>query len=123
MSKPTTYPPLSQVTDGTEIYSQRPSAGATPKNFRFSALKLYQYILGKLESFSTGPARVTPLSTSSGATFVIPSLFPLPDASSKIQVYRDGMLIPWGRGVTRNGNTLTFIPELDDEFIEVIIHR
>lgn len=121
MGKPTNYPVISQVSDGTEIYTQRPAAGDPPANFRMTAFMLYQYILQKLGSFTSAPQRISYPIALSGNTVEISNNVVLPVSNARIYVYREGRLIPWNRGITRSGHVVTFTPALDEEFIEFSI--
>jgi len=121
MGKPTAYPLLEELKDGTELYTQRPDAPDDPGNFRFTAFMVYQYILKKLGSFSSAPQRISYPVAVSGNTIGIPSTVVLPVSNARIYVYRDGRLIAWNRGVTRVGNVVTFTPPLDEEYIEFSI--
>lgn len=123
MAKPTTYPLLSEVKDGTELYTQRPDAPAAPANFRFTAFMIYQYLVAKFGNISVAPQRISYPIALSGNNVTIAQSVNLPTSNALIHVYRDGVLTAWNRGVTRNDRTLTFTPALDEEFIEIIIHK
>ena len=123
MGKPTAYPLLSELKDGTELYTQRSEATASPGNFRLTAFMIYQYILAKIGSISTAPQRISYPVAFSGKTVTILSSVDLPVSNAKILVFREGSLIQWSRGVTRVDNILTFSPQLDEEYIEILIYK